>query len=272
MAVNKGDKIFNPETWEKVNPENRAILDDYVLEMKSKGKSKGTIYQYSADIKMFFCWAHDNGNKPILDMKKREFRRFFLEMKDRGTSAARVNRVQCSIRNLLEFCTEDDDEYEDYEINAMRAIKGLSKEPVREIHFVKDEHVRAMVEKLVEAGKYQRALYLTLSYESCGRRNEMAQVLKHDFLENNRTNELVGKRGKKYKALYFDRAREIAKMYFEQRGEDDIDSLWTVGKGETKRPATYDNLYQWAVSLRKELKKFLENTLKSMLIHGATVV
>lgn len=255
MAKQKGDKIFSEETWEKVSRENKNILSDYVLEMKSKGRASGTIYQYTADIKMFLCWLLDNDiTKSLLDLKKREYRTFFLEMADKGTSSARINRVQCSIRNLLEFIAADDDEYEDYEINAMRAIKGLEKNPVRDIHFVKNEHVEAMIEKLVQEGKYQRALYLTLSYESAGRRNEVAQVLKHDFLENNRTNEVVGKRGKKFKLLYFDRSREIAKMYLEKRGEDDIDSLWTVGTGENKRPAEYSTLYGWALALRKDLE------------------
>jgi integrase/recombinase XerD len=60
MSKNKGDKIFSAETWEKVSKENKNILDDYVLEMKSKKKSAGTIYQYTCDIKMFLCWLYDN--------------------------------------------------------------------------------------------------------------------------------------------------------------------------------------------------------------------
>lgn len=256
MTKAKGEKIFNPITWEKVNNENKMILDDYVLEMKSKGRSKGTIYQYSSDIRMFYCWVYDHAkNKTVTELKKRDFRRFFLEMEGRGTSAARINRAQCSLRNLLEFVAGDDDEYEDYEVNAMKAVKGLSKEAVRDIHFVKNEHVEAMLDNLISKGKYQLALYLSLSYESAGRRNEIYQVQKHGFLENNRTNEVVGKRGKKFKLLYFNRSREIAKLYFEQRGEDDIDSVWTIGSGENKRPAEYSTLYGWAVSLRKYLEE-----------------
>lgn len=255
MSRQKGEKIFNETAWEKVSKENKNIVSDYVLEMKSKGRSKGTIYQYTADIKMFLCWLIDNDiEKSLLQLKKREYRSFFLEMGEKGTSPARINRVQCSIRNLLEFIAGDDDEYEDYEINAMRAIKGLAKESVREIHFVKNEHVEAMLEALIEQGNYQKALYLSLSYESVGRRNEIAQVLKHDFLENKRTNEVVGKRGKKFKMLYFDRSREIAKMYLEQRGEDNVESLWVVGTGDAKRAAEYSTLYGWALSLRKVLE------------------
>ena len=44
------------------------------------------------------------------------------------------NRFQSSVRNLLNFAVEDDDEY-DYDINAMSSIKGMKGESVREIVF-----------------------------------------------------------------------------------------------------------------------------------------
>lgn len=251
--MSKRLQIFNEETWKKVNPESKAILDDYILELKSKKKSEGTIYQYTADIKMFLCWAHDNlKNKSILDMKKRDFRQFFLFLEER--SPARINRVKCSLRNMLEFCTQDDDEYEDYEINVMRNIKGLQKEKVREIYFLTDEQIQMILDYLIQCEQYQKALYLSLSYESAGRRNEVYQVLKHNFLNDNKTNIVTGKRGKKFPLLYFSKSKEIAKLYFEQRGEDDVDSMWVVGKGENKKPASYETLYNWVMSFRDILE------------------
>jgi integrase/recombinase XerD len=251
--MSKRLQIFNEGTWAKVNPESKRILEDYILELKSKKKSEGTIYQYTADIKMFLCWAHDNlKNKSILDMKKRDFRQFFLFLEEK--SPARINRVQCSLRNMLEFCTQDDDEYEDYEINVMRNIKGLQKEKVREIYFLTDEQVRMILDYLLQREQYQKALYLSLSYESAGRRNEVHQILKHNFLNDNKTNIVAGKRGKKFPLLYFSKSKEIAKLYFEQRGEDNIDSMWVVGKGENKKPASYETLYNWVMSFRDILE------------------
>lgn len=242
-------RIFNEETWTKVKQENRDILEDYVLELRSKKKSEGTIYQYTADLKMFLCWAHDNlGNKAILELKKRDFRKFFLFLEEK--SPARINRVQCSIRNLLEFCTQDDDEYEEYEINIMRNIKGLQKEKVREIHFLSNDQIEKVLQYLIQKGKYQQALYMSISYESAGMRNEVHQINKNNFLNDNKTNIVQGKRGKKFQLLYFSRSREIAKMYFDQRGEDNIDSIWVVGKGESKKAASYETLYNWVMGFR----------------------
>lgn len=245
-------QIFNQETWDnEVRKENKDILNDYILEMKSKRKAEKTIEQYVFDIKMFLVWACDElDNKSVLKMKKRDYRRFFLGMQERGASASRINRVQCSLRNMLEFCAQDDDEYEDYEINVMRNIKGVPKEAVREIYFLENAIVDKMINVLVERQEYQRALYLCLSFESAGRRNEVHQVLKTDFLTNSRTNEVVGKRGKKFTLLYFNRTKEIAKLWFEQRGEDNIPSLFVVGKGASRRPASYETLYDWCVALR----------------------
>ena len=253
--MTKRNSFYSPAIFEQVNKENKAILQDYVLELKSKRKSDGTIYQYSADIKMFYCWAFNElDNKSILRMKKRDFRRFFLELQENGASSARINRVQCSLRNLLEFCTEDEDEY-DYDINSMKSIKGLQKEEVREIHFLTDEQITIIIDYLLAKKQYQKALYVSLSYDSAGRRNEVFQVLKEGFAEGKRTNMVQGKRGKKFQLMYLSRTREIARLYFEQRGNDDIESLWIVGKGEDRRAAKYETLYNWTVSFRKILEK-----------------
>lgn len=252
--MSKRNSIYSDSVYKDVKKENKQILKDYVLEMKSNKRSDKTIYQYSADIKMFFCWIYTEAdNKSILRLKKRDFRRFFLELQENGASSSRINRVQCSLRNMLEFCTQDEDEY-DYDINVMKSIKGLEKEVVREIHFLTDEQITMMLDKLIEKKKYQQALYLSLSYDSAGRRNEVYQVNKHGFLESKRTNEVQGKRAKKFRLMYLSRTREIAELYLDQRGEDDIDSLWTVGRGELRRAAQYETLYNWTVALRKLLE------------------
>jgi integrase/recombinase XerD len=255
-------RIFTEETWAKVNKEDKAILEDYVLELRSKKKAEGTIYQYQADVKAFFCWVYENlgEKKTLLNLKKRDFRKFFLFLEEK--SPARINRVQCSIRNLLEFCTQDDDEYEEYEINIMRSVKGLQKEKVREIYFLTNDQIEQILDYLIEKQQYQKALYLSISYESAGRRNEVHQILKTGFLEDNKTNKVRGKRGKEFPLLYFARSKEIAKLYFEQRGEDDIESMWVVGKGENKKPASYETLYNWVMNFRDILESLTDEEIE----------
>lgn len=255
-------KMFSEELWEKVSDENKELLEDYILELESTGKSEKTIYQYQADIKGFMTWTVSHGGKDsILDMKKRDFRNFFLKMSKEGVSNARINRLQSSLRNLLLFAENDEDLYEDYEINQMRSIKGVPKESVREIVFLEDDEVTGLINYLMEREQYQKALYVSLSYDSAGRRNEVHQVIKTDFLESNQTNTLVGKRGKKFNLIYFNRTKEIAAKYLEQRGDDDIESLWVTGRGESKRPASYESLYNFAVSFRPIIKELFDKDI-----------
>ena len=257
MLETKRNTFYNKDVFKnKVNKESKMVLDDYILELKAKRKSEGTIYQYEADIKMFLCYAVDNlNNKYILDMKKRDFRNFFLAMSESGKSSARINRVQCSLRNMLEFCYQDDDEYEDYNRNVMSSIKGIEKQDVREIVFLEDDQVTFLIDYYMNKKEYAKALYISLSYDSAGRRNEIYQVEKHDFENSKMTNLVTGKRNKRFNLYYFDRTREIAKKYFEQRGEDDIDSLWITKHGGKTREIESGALYQWAISFRKVLEE-----------------
>lgn len=261
MAV----RLFNEKDWENVSEENRELYDDYMLEMEAQGKAAKTIKQYGFDLRAFFCYlAQKKNNKYILDLKRKDFRNFFLMLQRAGTSSARINRFQSSIRNLLEYACISED-YEDYEVNQMAHIKGIQKEPRREIIFLSDQQVNILIDELLKRRKYQKALFVSLAYDSAGRRNELAQVKKENFLENNQTNIVVGKRGKKFKLLYFNRSKIIYRLWLKQRGNDDIDSLWVTGKGENKRPLSYEALYDFVNEFRNILK---ERTGEEILLNA----
>jgi len=254
------NKLLDESTWEDVNQDSIDLLEDYMLELEATGKSEKTRYQYFADIRGFLSWILRNGkNKSILELKKRDFRNFFLKMSKQGTSNARINRLQSSIRNLLAYAEGDEDMYEDYEVNQMRNIKGVPKEAVRDIVFLTDEEVTGLIDYLIKKEQYQKALYVSLSYDSAARRNEIHQVKKEGFLDNSQTNEVIGKRSKKFKLLYFKRTKDIAKLWLDQRGDDDIESMWITGKGSNKRELSYESLYAWAVSFRPIIKELFDD-------------
>ena len=225
--------------------------------MKAKGRSAKTIEQYAFDCRMFMCYVFDNmNNKSLLELKRRDFRNFFLFLNETGKSSARINRIQSSIRNLLQFAEDDEDYWGDYETNPMRKIKSVEKQPVKDIVFLTDEQVTFLIDYLLEKGKTQKALYVSLSYSSAGRRNEVVQVRKDGFLENgvHKTLAVTGKRGKKFPLMYDDRTKDIAKQWLEERGEDDVDSLWISYYNGQPRPLQYETLYQWAISFRSILE------------------
>ena len=156
---------------------------------------------------------------------------------------------------MLTFA-EDDDEYgEDIEINYAAKVKGLTKEKARDIHFLNMNEVMVIYNTLKEKKKYQQALLCALLIDSAGRRQEVYQVLKNSITkEANFTNEVIGKRGKKFRLFYNDLTLEANDLYMKDRGEDDIDSLWITKQDGVIKKASYESLYSWVVSWRKILK------------------
>lgn len=228
-------------------------MEDFLLEYKQRKKKQTTLDQYANDLRIIMIYILEKcGNKSILEMNKRDFRNFSLWLSDEcDMSSARCNRVMSCARSLLTYA-EDDDEYE-YDINVAKKVKGLQRESVREIHFLSNELVLQLCNKLIELKDYQKATLLMLLFDSAGRKNEVAQVQKHSFLDKtkNCTNKVIGKRGKVFTLLYFDKTKECANLWLEQRGEDKVDSLWIVGSGEKIHPATAENIYDWIISLRE---------------------
>lgn len=249
MAV----RLFNENDWNNLSDENRELYDDYLLELEANGKAKKTIQQYAFDLRAFFCWlVREKNNKYILDLKRKDFRNFFLKLQRAGASAARVNRFQSSIRNLLEFACISEDY--SYEVNAMQHIRGLQKEPVREIVFLSDEQVNILIDELLKRRHFQKALWVSLAYDSAGRRAEICQVTKEGFLDNNQTNVVVGKRSKKFRLIYFNRTKILYNLWMQQRGEDELETLWTTGKGNKKRPLSYEGSYDFVNEFREILE------------------
>lgn len=262
------NRFYDETKWKEVPQFNKDLIDDFLLELKASGKSKNTIAQYFNDLRIICIYIHDElGNKEFHKLKKKHFRNMVLFFKEKGMSNARVNRLKSSISSCLEFASNEED-YEDLlEINYAGKVKGLQKEKVRDIIFLSWEEIETIYNELKSQERYQEALLLALAIDSAGRKNELFQVKKYDITEDgNFTSEVIGKRGKKFKLMYNDMTKEAYSLYMNQRGEDNIDSLWILRTGET-RPANVDMLYDMVVSWRKILfEKTGEN--KELNVHS----
>ena len=223
------NKIVTPEKWEKVNPENKQLLKEFVLTLKQENRSKSTQETYIGNAKRFMIWILDNAeNKCITELKKKDFRNYSIELQSNPKlSTATHNHYVSAIKSWCDRL-EDDDDIE-YEVNACRKIKGIKIERVREIIFLTDDQVTKLYNELIRTKKYQLALYLALSYDSTGRRAEVMQVRKESFADPliSHTNPVIKKGGKKEVLVYFERTKEAAALYLAQRGDDDNPSLWT---------------------------------------------
>lgn len=248
-------ELFNQEVWDtKVKDEDKEALEDYLLELEANGRAVKTRYQYKADIRGFLCYSNKKyPKKTVTQLRRKDFRNFFLLMQRDGTSHARINRFQSSIRNFLEYLTISED-YE-YEINQMHAIKGLIKEPVKTHTYLTDGEINMLLDYLIRHKKYEKALFVSLAYESCGRRNEILQVKKAGFVESNQTNTVIGKRAKRFELIYFKRTQQIADLYLKQRGDDNIDSLWISDYGNERHEINYSVFYEWCNQFGRILTK-----------------
>lgn len=251
--------FYTPELWEQVNKENKRILDDFLAEYKQRKMSKGTIAGYHNDLRIIMIYILlELDNRCVLDLKKKDFRGLSLYFTEEcEMSAARTNRLKSAINSLLTFCEEDDD-YE-YEINYAKKVKGIPKSRVKDdeddFFFTYEEFIKVR-DILVEKEKWQLAVLWSLGFDSAGRKNELFQVEKHGLLDGNKTNVVIGKRGKKFPLVYLDDTKELIRKYLEWRGEDNIDSLWIKGSGENKEPISDPNvLYGRIVSISKILSE-----------------
>lgn len=252
------NRIFTKEKWDKVNEFNKNLLEDYMQQIKSEGKSKGTQEQYYNDARIILIYILEvHNNKPLYKLTRKSFRNMVLWMKENNLSPARINRMLSTTRNLLNFGLDDEDyedDFEDSKANPSR-IKGMQKEKRREIIFLTDEEVHIIIDEFIKKGKLQQALLFALGYDSLARRQELYQIKRSDIsLDSNIcASKVRGKRGKLYRPIYNDLTKRVFKLYEESR-TDDTDFLWIVETtdGEVKQ-ASYESLYAWTISARKVL-------------------
>lgn len=252
------NKIFNKEEWEKVNEENKLMIEDFLEEYRSRKIKESTLKQYKNDLRLIMIYIlRKLNNKSILKLNKKDFRRFTLYLtEDLGVGNARSNRLMSAVRSMLTYI-EDDDDY-DYDNNLAKKVRGLPKEAIKtneDDFFLSFEQVMKLRDELIKRNRLQDAVLLMISFDSAGRRNEIFQIQKHGLIDSNKANEVIGKRGKKYKPVYLNDTKELITQYLEQRGDDDIDSLWISGKGENKRPVTYGALYDRVVAMSDVLSE-----------------
>jgi len=251
------NRIYTKEKWNMVNEFNKSFLEDYMLQIKAEKKSVQSQKQYFNDARIILIYILEElNNECIFKLNRKSFRNMILWMQDCNMSANRINRLLSTLRNLLNFGLDDDeysDEFENNRINPAR-IKGLHRDKIREIYFLTNEEILNIYNSLVKERKFSQALYLALSYDSAGRRNEIFQVKREDLsYDSNVTKRKVkGKGNKTFRLIYNNLTKEALKLFDDNvyLNETNKNELWISSLG-TK--CSYETLYTWVVSWRKYL-------------------
>lgn len=251
MKTNVYNRYFDEEKWEKVNKYNKKMLNDFLLELKSKRKSEGTIKQYKNNLRILFLFIYDElDNVPIHKLKKKHFRNYSIYLQDKGLSPRRVNSMLSAMRSMLTFAEEDDDYEDDIKINYAAKVKGIANEDVREIVFLEMEEVDIMRNYFIKNEMWFEAALISILIDTGARKNEVKQIEKDSVTSDGKfTNVVVGKRNKKFRLLYNKYSKESVGKYLEMRGQDDIKSLW-VKNGKV---FDEDDIYYTVCSWRKIL-------------------
>ena len=244
------------ERLEKVNVINKQLLKEYLLNCKAEKKGKRTIHEYECDIKFFLCWnLLYNDNMSVLDFKKKHFNMFKLFMiEERGVSNARVNRLLSAIRTMMSYAEDDDDEYEDYIRNPAAKIKGLEKEPVKEITFLSQTQIDLLRDYLIKHKMFQHLCLLDILYDTGARVNEVFQVSNTETLSKGYL-KVTCKGGRNEYILLHERAKESIHLHLKAKKPGE--AFWQGKNGPAKNTST---LRSWVSKMYKILKKLDPST------------
>lgn len=247
-------RIVDQTIYEKhVSQENKNLVKDFLIEKKAQGKAASTLKQYGWDLRIILFLIHEHfKNKNLIDLTRKDIRNLSIIFQEMGMSNARVNGLMSALRSTLEFCADDDDY--NYEFNVGSRVRGLPKNPIREITFVTEDQINWLIDKLLEQEKYMLATYLALSYYSAARKNEVYQVQKEELTERYYTNIVRGKRGKKFRLYYNPRVQKCIRLYIDQRGKDTISDLFVrVYKNGERRTLNKSVFNYWCGIFAKML-------------------
>jgi len=246
--------IVTEEKWGLVNGDNKKLLDDFMFECKASNKSICTINTYRITIKVFFIWVLDNkDNANVLTLGRRDFQEYSMHLKDRGLSSASHNQYISSVKVMLEYA--EDMEELGYMKNTCSKVKRMKIKRVMKKTYLTDDQITKLYSELLRRKNYKEAAYLAISYDSTARVKEIIQIEKYGFEDEDRNNtNYVYKKAyaEPSPVIYFKRTKEAVKMYLEERGKDNIDSLWL---SQCKRACTVSAAEYWCRKMSKILSK-----------------
>lgn len=229
--------LYTQERWGNVNATNKELMKVYLRSLVTNRRRPRTIEQYMFDLKFFLVWnLLQNQNMSVLDFKKRHFEDFkFFMAEERDASNARINRIMSAIRQMMSYAEDDDDQYEAYVRNVAVKIKGLDKDPKREIAFITEEQIVLLRDYLKANKMFKHLFLLDILYDSGARISEIYQVKDANIETANKGYiKVICKGGRAEYILLHERAKESIRLYLEQlQGK----SIWLTKYGKIAKNA-----------------------------------
>lgn len=236
----KMNKITSPELLAQVNQKNTELKNEYLNYLRAINRSEGTIKQYNSDLDIFFVWVLQHaGNKEFIRITKRDIITFqgWL-INDNGNSPARVRRIKASISSLSNFCenilADEDQDYAGFR-SIVKKIENPQMQAVREKTVWENEELEDLLDKLVNAGKYEQACFVALGMYGGRRKAEICRFRISDFDDDKlicggalyKSDPILTK-GNKYLACYTlaKKFKPYLDLWIKYRNDNGIDSEW----------------------------------------------
>lgn len=178
--------LTTPEKIAGINPQNAALLNDFIDYLKSVARAETTIKNYKADLLIFFCWCEDYlDNKYFVNLTKREIARFQNHaLNELGWSSNRLRAVKAAISSLSNFIENIlDDEIEGFK-SIVRKIESPPKQAVREKTVYTEDEIQHLLDELVSRGEFDRACFVALAAFSGRRKSELLRFRVDDFSDD----------------------------------------------------------------------------------------
>ena len=183
----KKNEITSTELLAQVNPQNEALLRDFLNYLRSVQRSETTIAGYENDIQIAWVWCLKyNENKFFVDWTKRNvvaYQNWLLS--ENENSPARIRRLKASLSSLSNYIESVlDDEFPNFR-NIIHKVESPINQPVREKTVWEDEELEDLLRLLTEKGEHEKACVLALAIYSGRRKAELCRFRVSDFDESN---------------------------------------------------------------------------------------
>ena len=168
--------ITSPELIEKINPQNKKLVERFLKNFATKRSPKSVVV-YRSNLNIFMCYnVIFNDNIPFVDLKKRDLMEFFdYCVSELQWSSQRFSQMHSTLSSFSTFIeTYYDDEHPFFR-NLLPKIEKLPKDAVRKKSIFEKEELDKLMDWLGEIGKPQEQCLLAIMMASGARASELVR-------------------------------------------------------------------------------------------------
>lgn len=168
--------ITSPELIEKINPQNKKLVEKFLKNFATKRSPKSVVV-YRSNLNIFMCYnVMFNDNMSFVELKKRDLMEFFdYCVSELQWKSQRFHQMHSALSSFSTFIeTYYDDEYPLFR-NLLPKIEKLPKDAARKKSIFEKEELEKLMNWLGEIGKPQEQCLLALLMASGARASELVR-------------------------------------------------------------------------------------------------